>query len=214
MKLSVTVALLSSGVAHALLLPSASQTMRPTTRAAVRMSDVKGPKEWKYVQGTDSAGKKSTYMYLGAKTGAPAPNKPLAELLGIDGTPFELLGDPVVRRHAPPRAHGAAPRPGVRIASVCPSSPRAPHASASRRRAPPPPQVIALFTPFVLCVPFVVLPLLGIPLPAVPKIDVFDVISRVTSPLGWLSGQFMKTLFDVWNLICPLIGLGGATLKY
>jgi len=32
--------------------------------------------------------------------------------------------------------------------------------------------------------------------------------------LGFLAGQGMKLTFDIWNFICPLIGLGDARLMY
>ena len=71
-----------------------------------------------------------------------------------------------------------------------------------------------LFVHFVL-VPFV--PLL-LPLPifvaAVAAVaQGYDAMSFVKA-FGNAGGFGMKAFFDIWNVICPVIGLGGAKLIY
>ena len=60
----------------------------------IAMSDVKGPKDWKFVKGVDAAGVEKTYMYLGAKDGVAEEVNPIAEFLGLQGTGAEFLVAP------------------------------------------------------------------------------------------------------------------------
>jgi len=62
---------------------------------SIAMSDVKGPKDWKFVKGVDAAGVEKTYMYLGAKDGVVEEEvNPIAEFLGLQGTGAEFLVAP------------------------------------------------------------------------------------------------------------------------
>ena len=86
--------------AHVAALQPAVRSMRAPAaihsraRAApVQMSDAKGPKEWFFIKGNDAAGKEQTYMYLGPKAGASPDSNPIAELLGIEDSPFAFMVD-------------------------------------------------------------------------------------------------------------------------
>ena len=77
------------------------------------------------------------------------------------------------------------------------------------------PYFIALFTPLVLCALTILPPPVGIDLPEFKGVDVpINPIEIVSSILGTIAGLVAKTSFDIWNIICVPIGLGGAILKY
>uniref|UniRef100_A0A7S4MK90 Uncharacterized protein n=1 Tax=Prymnesium polylepis TaxID=72548 RepID=A0A7S4MK90_9EUKA len=94
-----TLAFLALVPADALQASFALRPARTQSRSAVSMSDVKGPKDWKYVKSINDYGKEQTYMFLGAKEGATDWEEfggvnPVAAALGIDGTAFEFLVAP------------------------------------------------------------------------------------------------------------------------
>jgi hypothetical protein len=85
-----TLAFLALVPADALQASFALRPARTQSRSAVSMSDVKGPKDWKYVKSINDYGKEQTYMFLGAKEGATDWEEfggvnPVAAALGIDG---------------------------------------------------------------------------------------------------------------------------------
>ena len=50
--------------------------------------------------------------------------------------------------------------------------------------------------------------------PLCPHLSCATLALPASQLLGFLAGQGMKLTFDIWNFICPLIGLGDARLMY
>lgn len=77
--------------------------------------------------------------------------------------------------------------------------------------------LIVLITPFLLALSSVILPKLGLILPSIdatPLEKGFELLDQGIGLVGTGSGQVMKLTFDIWNVVAPVVGLGGAVLKY
>ena len=49
---------------------------------------------------------------------------------------------------------------------------------------------------------------------ATPLEKGFELLDQGIGLVGTGSGQVMKLTFDIWNVVAPVVGLGGAVLKY